>query len=119
MHARTALTVLVAFFLFAAPVAADWTLLEQHTITSSSEYQQRVEMAFLKVAFDVTNEDSGTANHAARLELANEVISGAGVPPRAFKMLHILNPALQGSPNPSDSDLLFTVAQQWNYFSAQ
>lgn len=119
MHARIVLTALAALILLIAPAGADWTLLEQHTITSSASYQQRVEMAFLKTAFDVTNEDSGTANHAERLALAEQVISGSGVPPRAFKLLHILNPALQGTQDPTDSDILFTVAQQWNYFANQ
>jgi predicted outer membrane protein len=110
---------LAALTLLPVSASADWTLLEQHTITSSSAYQQRVEMAFLKTAFDVSNEDPQTANHAARLVLAEQVINGSGVPPRAFKLLHILNPALQGTQDPTDSDLLFTVSQQWNYFANQ
>jgi hypothetical protein len=119
MLARLALTTLASLLIFASPVAAQWTLQEQHDITSSAAWQQRVEMAFLKTAFDVTNENSGTANHPARLTLAQKVISGSGVPPRASKLLHILNPALQGSQNPTDNDILFTVSQQWDYFANQ
>jgi hypothetical protein len=96
---------------------ADWTFLEQHTISTSSEYQQRVEMCFMNVAFDVLNEPGNTANHANRVALANRVLWGEGVPPRAFKLLHILNAALQGSPTPSDGDLEFTVAGQWDTFA--
>lgn len=96
---------------------ADWTLLQQNTITTSAEYQQRVEMAFLKVALDVINEAPETANHAERVTLANAVFKGSGVPPRAAKVLHLLNPALQGTLEPTDNDILFTVSQQWNYFA--
>lgn len=74
-------------------------------------------MAFLKTALDVINEDPITASHAERLILALEVFKGTGVPPRAAKVLHLLNPALQGTLEPTDGDILFTVAQQWNYFA--
>lgn len=97
-----------------------WNLAEQFDKTASTDYQKRVAQAFLKCAFDVTNEDAGTANHANRLKLAEQVISGSGVPPRAFQLLPILNPALQvESGDPTDNDLLFTVAGQWDRFSPQ
>lgn len=113
------LLVICAILAFSISAHAEWTLLEQDTITSSAAYQKRVEMAFLKTALDVVNEDPQTASHAERLALANQVLWGSGVPTRAFKLLHILNPALQATPDPSDSDILFTVAQQWNTFAAQ
>lgn len=92
-----------------------WTLEEQSVRTSTSPFPQRVFFAFLKTGFDVINEDPGTASHAERLVLANQVINGS-LPPRAVQLLPILNPALQVD-NPSDNDILFTVSQQWNFFA--
>lgn len=95
-----------------------WTLLEQAVFSSAQDYSRRVQMAFLKTAQDVVSEDPQTADHAKRLILANQVISGSGVPIRAVATLHILNPALQVvGGEPTDNDLLFTVSQQWNYFA--
>lgn len=95
-----------------------WDLLQQSQYTSASDYQKRVQFAFLETAQDVYTEDPETPNHAERLALANQVISGSGLPPRAFSILHILNPGLQvEGGSPTDNDLLFTVSQQWNYFS--
>lgn len=99
-----------------------WTLNQQFTFTSDPAYRNRIGLAFLKLANDVTNEDPTTANHVKRLALANQVISGSGVPPRCYQLLPILNPALQVPVNdptadPTDNDILFTVSQQWDYFS--
>lgn len=99
-----------------------WTLNQQFTFTSDPVYKNRIGIAFLKLANDVINEDVETNNHANRVELANQVINGSGVPPRCYQLLPILNPALQVPVNdptadPTDNDLLFTVAQQWDYFA--
>lgn len=99
-----------------------WTLSQQFTNTSDPDYRNRMGLAFLKIANDITNEDPGTANHVKRLALANQVISGSGVPPRCYALLPILNPALQVTVNdpkadPTDNDILFTVSQQWDYFA--
>lgn len=99
-----------------------WTLNQQFTFTSDPAYRNRIGLAFLKLANDVTNEDPGTANHVKRLALATQVISGSGVPPRCYQLLPILNPALQvnvsdPTADPTDNDILFTVSQQWDYFA--
>lgn len=95
-----------------------WTLLEQHQQISSADYRARIQMAFLNTAQNVMAESDQTANHAERIALAERVINGDGMPRRAVEMLHILNPGLQVA-DPTDSDILFTVAQQWEYFAAQ
>lgn len=93
-----------------------WTLLEQHQQISSADYRARIQMAFLNTAQNVITEDPQTPNHAARLVLAEQVIEGDGLPRRAVDILHVLNPGLQVE-NPTDSDILFTVSQQWDYFA--
>lgn len=96
-----------------------WTLQEQAQYTRDSVYKDRVYFGFLKTANDVVNEASNTANHENRLTLAQQVINGSGPPVRATMLLHILNPALQvEGGEPTDNDILFTIAQQWDYFSA-
>lgn len=95
-----------------------WTLSQQFTFTADADYRNRIGLAFLKLANDVTNEDPTTANHVKRLTLANQVISGSGVPPRCYALLPILNPALQVDGGvPTDNDILFTVSQQWDHFA--
>lgn len=95
-----------------------WTLLQQFTFSNAPDYKNRVGQAFLKLANDVVNEDESTGNHENRIALANQVISGTGVPPRAFALLPVLNPALQvDGGEPTDNDLLFSIAQQWDYFA--
>lgn len=95
-----------------------WTLRQQFDYTAAADYRNRIGQAFLKLANDVTNESANTANHMARLTLADQVISGSGVPPRCYALLPILNPALQVDGGvPTDNDILFTVSQQWDYFS--
>lgn len=95
-----------------------WSLSQQFTYTSDSDYRNRIGLAFLKLANDVTNEDPGTANHVKRLALATQVINGSGVPPRCYQLLPTLNPALQVDGGvPTDNDILFTVSQQWDYFA--
>lgn len=101
-----------------------WTLSQQFTYTSDADYRNRIGLAFLKLANDVTNEGSGVANHVKRLALANQVISGSGVPPRCYQLLPILNPALQVSvsdptTDPTDNDILFTVSEFWEFFADQ
>ncbi len=95
-----------------------WSLLQSFQYTSAADYRNRVIHAFLKTADQVVNESPSESNHAARLALANQVISGTGLPPRAFEMLPVLNPGLQvDGGDPTDNDILFTVSQQWDYFA--
>lgn len=96
-----------------------WTLDQQTNYSNDSQYRNRIQMAFFSVANDVENESSSATNHIARKALADRVLYGAGVPPRAASILHILNPALQVDGGvPTDNDILFTVSQQWDYFAA-
>lgn len=99
-----------------------WTLNQQFTYTSDPNYKNRIGLAFLKLANDITNEDPTTPDHVKRLALADQVISGSGVPPRCYQLLPILNPALQVTVNdptadPTDNDIIFTVSEFWNYFA--
>lgn len=96
-----------------------WTLEQASTYTKVQAYRDRIGQAFLKIAQDVVTEDPGTANHAQRLVLANQVIKGSGIPSRAYEMLPRMNPALQVDGGvPTDNDILFTVSQQWDAFAA-
>jgi hypothetical protein len=92
-----------------------WSLEEQYTRASNAVWSNKLRMAFLKTAFDVTNESDQTPDHTQRLALANQVIDG-DMPNQAVFLLPILNPALQVD-NPTDNDILFTVSQQWNFFA--
>lgn len=95
-----------------------WTLQQQFEYTSATSYQHRIYFAFLKTANDIRNEASNTTNHVARLALAEKVINGDGPPKRAVMLLHVLNPALQvDGGEPTDNDLLFTISQQWDFFT--
>lgn len=99
-----------------------WTLFQQVTYTADPIYRSRLGQAFLKLANDIVNENPATTNHAQRLALAVQVISGNGVPPRCYPLLPVLNPALQVSvsnpeTDPTDNDLLFTVSTYWDYFA--
>lgn len=99
-----------------------WTLNQQFTYTSDAAYKNRMGLAFLKIANDITNEDPTTPDHVKRLALADQVISGSGVPPRCYQLLPILNPALQVTVNdptadPTDNDILFSISEFWNYFA--
>lgn len=95
-----------------------WTLLEKATFTAATDYRARIGQAFLKLANDVVNESGSTTNHANRLTLAEQVISGSGVPSRCYELLPVLNPALQvDGGEPTDNDIIFTVSQQWDFFA--
>jgi len=93
-----------------------WSLTELYEKSSSTDFNNRVQMAFLKTAVDVQNESEQVENHEDRLALASQVINGTGLPTRTVAMLALRNPALQVE-SPTDSDILFTVSQQWNYFA--
>lgn len=94
-----------------------WSYLELYNNSNSSELNNRVQMACLKIAVDVQNEDPGTSNHASRLVLANRVVNGSGLPSRVVALLALRNPALQVA-SPTDSDIDFTVSQQWDFLSS-
>ena len=72
----------------------------------------------LKMAYDVTNEDAGTANHADRLVWAN-VILGTDESAVASKVTQMMkyaiasNDTIQADPiGAADNDILFVVASQ-------
>lgn len=92
------------------------TFAEQFTTFDSAAFQQRLLMCLLKTAQNIVSEDPQTTNHAKRLQLAEKVIRETVIPFRMNLLLPVLNPALQVEA-PSDSDIEFTVAQQWGYFA--
>jgi len=94
-----------------------WSNYLQTVLTDRPEYISRIHTSFQKVAVAVTQESTQTEHHADRLALAERVINGAGVPTRAHKILHTLNPALQATPEPTDADIEFSVTEHWNYFA--
>lgn len=92
------------------------TFLQQFALFDSAEFQQRLLMCLLKVAQNIVNEAPETANHAARLLLAEKIIRETVIPFRMNLLLPVLNPALDIAA-PADGDIEFTVAQQWDYFA--
>lgn len=92
------------------------TLIQQFNLFDSADFQRRLLMCLLKCANNIVNEDPETANHANRKLLAEKVIRETVIPFRMNLLLPVLNPALQVE-SPTDSDIEFTVAQQWNYFA--
>lgn len=92
------------------------TFLQQFTLFDSAEFQQRLLMCLLKASQNIVAEDPQTANHAKRVFLAEKIIRETVIPFRMNLLLPILNPALDVAA-PTDSDIEFTVSQQWDYFA--
>lgn len=90
------------------------TLLEKwEFLHSDSTLPKRVESAILKASYDVINEGSGTANHAARLAWANSVrLSPAELAASMTQgvMACLDNPTIQQDPlNATDNDIQFVI----------
>lgn len=65
----------------------------QQALADDRRFQQRLENAMGKVAWEVLNEDAATANHAQRAAYANRVIS------QPQQMAMQLAPSFVGRPN--------------------
>lgn len=79
--------------------------------------------ACLKAAYDILNEDAGTANHANRLTWANAVLNGTVAEVEAKAMQHLRyaiasNATLQSAGDAAtDNDVQFIVNSQLNTFA--
>ena len=79
--------------------------------------------ACLKAAYDILNEDGGTANHANRLVWANVVLNGTVAEVEAAAMQHLRyaiasNATLQSvGDGATDNDVLYIVSSQLNTFA--
>lgn len=79
--------------------------------------------ACLTSAYDILNEDGGTANHANRLIWANSVLNGTVAEVEAKAMQHLRyamasNATLQSVVDAAtDNDVIFIIASQINTFA--
>lgn len=97
------------------------TLIEIHNLAvGAPALQQRFYAARLKAAWDIRNEDAGTANHAARLAWANKVLGSYQASGSFYEYATFLaNPTIQTSGSQStDNDIQFVVNSLANDWSA-
>lgn len=85
-----------------------------YSLSQDTVFRARVEVAVVTMARDVFQEDAGTANHAARLALANKVVAS----PAGYAATFSLGVAVQRGDGTqgTDGDLYSAVSFLWNLY---
>jgi len=92
------------------------TLKAMALIYDNKELRSRTLGAVLKAAFDIINEDSGTANHDKRVLLAGKVMQDVAAYQNAFMFFVATNPTVQssGPGATTDNDLQYIINTNWD-----
>lgn len=96
---------------------ADLSVLHNMYQTNNDLYN-RFEAAFVKASWDVRNEDSGTANHVNRINLADKILFLDETIPSKYYRLLLSNSTIQtNEAESSDNDILDVVSSFYNQIS--
>lgn len=90
-------------------------ILDSITLAADDVFQKKITHLVVKAAHAIMNEDSGTANHAARVTLAKQALAAPEVLGKRFAYGVVTNGAITAAS--TDSDLEFTVNSLWNSYA--
>src|SRR4029077_4215408 len=95
------------------------TLLERYDLQyMHTLLRQRTQIAIESAAYDVLNEDPGTANHANRILWANDTLAYAERMMSLEMAMVVKNPTIQAEgDNAADGDIQFVVNGLVDYFA--
>ena len=91
------------------------TLQAIYNLVNNAEFKGRISAALAKAAYDITNEDQGTASHAERLAWAKNTMKNPDTVTNQMIWLVVQNATIQSSGIASaDNDIQFVVNSNIN-----
>jgi len=89
-----------------------------YNLAENAELKARVSAAVAKAAFDVINEDSGTAYHAERVVWAKDAMKDPEIVSDKMVWTVVQNPTIQSNGlDSTDNDIQFVVNSNINNFA--